>query len=157
MIYEKPMLNILEDLKKNKLEIVAGDASFRTFYRIRVKNKKYILIYCTKEKKNNLETYASINSFLIKNKIVAPKLIKIDLNSNYMIVEDFGNKSYRDILSKTKKPLKYYKKIVDTLINIQKIKINSKSQKVIKNNYSKKILAKESNLFFSMVCSYLCI
>ncbi len=44
MIYEKPMLNILEDLKKNKLEIVAGDASFRTFYRIRVKNKKYILI-----------------------------------------------------------------------------------------------------------------
>ena len=148
MIYEKPMLNILEDLKKNKLEIVAGDASFRTFYRIRVKNKKYILIYCTKEKKNNLETYASINSFLIKNKIVAPKLIKIDLNSNYMIVEDFGNKSYRDILSKTKKPLKYYKKIVDTLINIQKIKINSKSQKVIKNNYSKKILAKESNLFF---------
>ena len=148
MIYEKPMLNILEDLKKNKLEIVAGDASFRTFYRIRVKNKKYILIYCTKERKNNLETYASINSFLIKNKIVAPKLIKIDLNSNYMIVEDFGNKSYRDILSKTKKPLKHYKKIVDTLINIQKIKINSKSQKVIKNNYSKKILAKESNLFF---------
>ena len=54
MIYENSMLNILEDLKKNKLEIVAGDASFRTFYRIRVKNKKYILIYCTKEKKNNL-------------------------------------------------------------------------------------------------------
>ena len=51
MIYENSMLNILEDLKKNKLEIVAGDASFRTFYRIRVKNKKYILIYCTKEKK----------------------------------------------------------------------------------------------------------
>ena len=45
MIYEKAMLNILDDLKKNKLEIVAGDASFRTFYRIRVKNKKYILIY----------------------------------------------------------------------------------------------------------------
>jgi len=148
MIYEKPMLNILDDLKKNKLEIVAGDASFRTFYRIKVKNKKYILIYCTKEKKINLKTYASINSFLIKNKIVAPKLVKIDLNSNYMIVEDFGNKSYRDILNKTKKPLKYYKKIVDTLINIQKIKINSKTHKVIKNNYSKKILTKESNLFF---------
>ena len=44
MIYEKPMLNILEDLKKNKLEIVAGDASFRTFYRIRVKNKKYLMV-----------------------------------------------------------------------------------------------------------------
>ncbi|AEA80780.1 hypothetical protein SAR11G3_00305 [Candidatus Pelagibacter sp. IMCC9063] len=41
----------MDDLKKNKLEIVAGDASFRTFYRIKVKNKKYILIYCTKEKK----------------------------------------------------------------------------------------------------------
>jgi len=65
---------------------------------------------------------------------MAPKLIKIDLNSNYMIVEDFDNKSYRDILRNPKKPLRYYKKIVDTLINIQKIKINSKSQKVIKNN-----------------------
>ena len=37
---------------------------------------------------------------------------------------------------------------IPSLINIQKIKINSKSQTVIKNNYSKKILAKESNLFF---------
>ena len=142
------MLNILEDLKKNKLEKVAGDASFRQFYRIQIKGKAYIFIHCTKEKKNNLEIYASVNSFLISNKIVAPKLFKIDLKSNYMVIEDFGNTSYRDILYKKNNQLKYYKKIVDTLINIQKIKINSKSKKIIPKIYSKKILTKESNLFF---------
>ena len=46
------MLNITEDLKNNKYPKVAGDASFRNFYRIKIKNKKYILIYCRKQKKN---------------------------------------------------------------------------------------------------------
>jgi len=45
------MLNITEDLKNNKYPKVAGDASFRNFYRIKIKNKKYILIYCRKQKK----------------------------------------------------------------------------------------------------------
>ena len=45
--------NILEDLKKNKLQKVAGDASFRNFYRVNIKNKKYILIQNKKEKKIN--------------------------------------------------------------------------------------------------------
>ena len=39
------MQSILEDLKKNKFEKVAGDASFRKFYRIKLNNKNYILIF----------------------------------------------------------------------------------------------------------------
>lgn len=142
------MLNITEDLKKNKLQKVAGDASFRNFYRVNIKNKKYILIYCKKKKKINLERYAIINSFLIKNKLLAPKLIQLDLKSDSMLIEDFGNVSYKNILDKKKNQFKYYKKIIDVLLKIQSIQINSKSKKIIKNFYLKKILMKESDLFF---------
>ena len=142
------MLNILEDLKKNKLQKVAGDASFRNFYRVNIKNKKYILIHCKKEKKINLERYAAINSFLIKNKLLAPKLIQLDLKSNCMLIEDFGDVTYKNILDKKTNQLKYYKKIVDVLLQMQLIQINLKSKKVIKNTYAKTILMKESDLFF---------
>jgi len=142
------MLNILEDLKKNKLQKIAGDASFRNFYRVNIKNKKYIFIHCKKEKKVNLEKYAAINSFLIKNKLLAPKLIKLDLKSNCMLIEDFGDISYKNILDKKKNQFKYYKKIVDVLLKMQLIQINLKSKRIINNTYTKKILMKESDLFF---------
>jgi len=147
------MLNFLEDLKKNKLQKVAGDASFRNFYRVNFKNKKYILIHCKKEKKINLERYAAINSLLIKNKLLAPKLMQLDLKSSCMLIEDFGDVTYKNILDKETNQFKYYKKIVDVLLKIQLIKINLKSKKVIKNIYTKTILMQESDLFFKWYAS----
>ena len=55
----------------NKLKKISGDASFRTFYR----NKNSIIVYCKKQKKINLEIYDAVNKILIKNKILAPKII----------------------------------------------------------------------------------
>ena len=44
---EKFISKISEDLKIKPRKI-AGDASFRSFYRFNKKGKKFILIYCTK-------------------------------------------------------------------------------------------------------------
>ena len=142
------MQSILEDLKKNKFEKVAGDASFRKFYRIKLNNKNYILIYCSKEKKNNLENYAKVNFFLLKNRILAPSLYKIDLKKNYMIIEDFGPKTFFTIINNKKNKLNYYKKIIDCLIQIQSIPFNQSLKRNINKQYNNKILFKESNLFF---------
>ena len=59
---------------KFKLKKIKGDASFRTFYRKKIGNKNSIIVFATKEKKMNLLIYDAMNSLLIKNKILAPKL-----------------------------------------------------------------------------------
>jgi len=41
-------------LDKSKLKKIEGDASSRSFYRKKIKNKKSIIVYATKEKKKNL-------------------------------------------------------------------------------------------------------
>ena len=71
----------------NSLKKLSGDASFRNFYR----NKNSILVYCKKEKKSNLLIYDAINKILLKNKILAPKLLSENYSKNYMEIEDFGD------------------------------------------------------------------
>ena len=56
---------------------IKGDASFRKFYRNTKKNS--IIVLANREKIKNLLIYDSINKILIKNNIIAPKL----LSQNY--------------------------------------------------------------------------
>ena len=41
-------------LDKSKLKKIKGDASFRTFFRKKIGNKKSIIVTATKEKKKNI-------------------------------------------------------------------------------------------------------
>ena len=133
-----------------ELRKIKGDASFRKFYR----NKKNgsIVIYAKKEKLKNLLIYDAINKILIKNKILAPKLLNHNYENHLIEVEDFGDDTLFKILKnkKTNKEL-FLKKIVKTLSKIQLIKnkhvINFKNQKYKVKEYDNKILSNEANLF----------
>ena len=75
-----------KDLKKIK-----GDASPRIFYRKKIKNISSIIVYAKKDKKRNLLIYDAINEILLKNNILAPKLINQNYSKNYIEIQDFGN------------------------------------------------------------------
>ena len=60
---------------KYKLKKIAGDASFREFYRLKKGQKTSIIVKANKEKFKNLITYIVINNILKSNKINAPKLL----------------------------------------------------------------------------------
>ena len=131
--------NILEKLN-NDIYLIAGDASPRKFYRF--KNKKnQILVYCKKDKKNNLENYSKINEFLISNRIKAPKTIKKNVKKNFIIIEDLGNNLLKNVIKKNK--VYHFKKIIDELVKLQKIKPKKTLPK-----YSMKLLQAEMNLFY---------
>ena len=138
-------------LKKN-LDRLKGDASQRIFFRNRKKNSSSILVYAKKDKKLNLLIYDAINKILLKNNILAPKLLSENYFKNYIEIEDFGNKTIFKLLKRNvvKKSI-IFKKIVKLLIKIQSI-----NQKKIKNFkkknykipiYSNKILLNEAKLF----------
>ena len=86
----------------NKVIPIKGDASFRKFYRKKIKKKSSIIVYAKKEKIKNLLNYDSINKLLLNNKISAPRLLSEKFNQNYIEVEDFGTKTLFDILKKKK-------------------------------------------------------
>ena len=138
---------------KFKIQPIIGDASFRKFYRLKLKKDSKIIVFASKEKYNNLVAYSAINKFLINNKVLAPKLYKHDLGKGILVIEDFGDTSFKKILTNKRNKFSIYKKLVDLLIKIQKIKPKSKLQSIINKphilkKYSTKVLHKESDLFF---------
>ena len=132
----------------NKLKKLTGDASFRNFYR----GKKNIFVHCKKNKKSNLLIYDAINKILIRENILAPRLISQNYKKNYMEIEDFGDLTIlKKFKNKSANKKKYYKKILDLLMKIKKIKVNH--QKTFLNTnykvpeYTSKKLLEETNLF----------
>ena len=138
-------------MKNSKdLQKIKGDASFRTFYRS--KKRKSIFAYAKKEKKKNLLIYDAVNKILIKNRILAPNLISHSYKKNFIEIEDFGNVSLFRVL-KNKKNNKYlfFKKIINLLNKLQKIK-TKKIKNFLNQNYKlelykNKILYSEAKLF----------
>ncbi len=112
-------------LNSIKLKKIKGDASFRYFYRKKENKKKSIIVYAVKEKEKNLLIYDAINSLLLKNKILAPKLYKENYKKNFLEIEDFGNNTVFNLLKKKKgNKTSLYKNAIDLLLRLQKIKQN---------------------------------
>ncbi len=129
---------------------IKGDASFRKFYRNIKKNS--IIVFANKEKNKNLLIYDAINKILIKNDIIAPKLLSENYFKNYIEVQDLGNKTiYQTFVNNNKNNYFIFKKIIKVLNQIQLIK-----DKKVKNfrkdfykikEYENKILLDEVRLF----------
>ena len=138
-------MKLSKDFKKIK-----GDASFRKFYRNTKKNS--IIVFANIEKIKNLLIYDAINKILIKNNIIAPKLLSQNYKKNYIEIQDLGNKTIYQTLIKNKKNHYFIlKKVINILNKIQRIK--DKKIKNFKNefykikDYNNKILLNETKLF----------
>ncbi len=137
---------------ESKLVPIKADASYRKFYRKKIKKKSSIIVYAEKEKIQNLLNYDSVNKLLLQKNINAPRLLSENFNQNLIEIDDLGTKTILDILKKKNtNKLKIYKKILVILIKLQKIKL-----KKIKNFkkkfykipiYSNKLIFNEANLF----------
>ena len=136
---------------KNKLYKIKGDASFREFYRKKENSKSSIIIFSKKEKQKNLLIYDAVNKILIQNKFIAPKLINENYKKNFIEVKDLGKKTVLDIIKTKKNKLIIFKRIIDLLIKLQKVK--TRKVKNFHNKfyeipvYSNKILFDEAKLF----------
>jgi aminoglycoside/choline kinase family phosphotransferase len=129
---------------------IKGDASFRKFYRNTKKNS--IIVFANREKIKNLLIYDSINKILIKNKIIAPKLISQNYKKNYIEIQDLGKKTVYQIFSKNKKKqYLIFKEAINILNKIQLIKDkkvkNFRNKFYLIKDYKSKILLDETKLF----------
>ena len=106
-----------KDFKKIK-----GDASIRKFYRNTKKNS--IIVFANIEKIKNLLIYDSINKILIKNNIIAPKLLNQNYRNNYIEIQDLGNKTiYQTFIENKKDHYLILKKVINVLNKIKAVLI----------------------------------
>ena len=136
-----------------KLKKIRSDASVREFFRLYKGKKSTIIVTAKKERFKNLIAYSAINRFLRKKGIYTPKLISQHFNEGIIEIEDFGSNTLFNHLKNSKNQLNIYKKCVDVILKIQKIKPTRKikfgSNKYLNlNTYNTANLHKETNLFF---------
>jgi aminoglycoside/choline kinase family phosphotransferase len=135
-----------------KFKKISGDASFRECYRVKKNKKTSIIVFAKKEKFRNLIVYCVVNNILNKHKISSPKLIKNYYQDNMIEITDLGDKSFYEYIQNKKNKLSGYKKLINVILKLQKIKprrlyyFGKNKIKFIK--YSLSELNKESDLFF---------
>ena len=134
------------------LKKLKGDASLRTFFRNKKKESSSIIVYANKNKRSNLLIYDSINKILLKNNILAPKLISENYSKNYIEIEDFGDQTIFNLLKKSRtNKLVIFKRIIRLLNKLQLIRQRKIKDFKKKNyyipNYHPKILLEEAKLF----------
>jgi len=155
----KDRLKIIKNfLKKNylenyKIKEIKGDASFRKYFRIYNKNKSYILASAETEKKSNILNYVLINKFLNKQSIKAPIVLDFEYKSGLALLEDFGNKTYLQLVKNSKNKLYIYKSLIKFLVKLQRINFKTNIFRFQKYNF--KILKKEIDLFFVWYLPYI--
>ena len=137
-----------------KLKKIRSDASFREFFRLKKGNKTSIIVTARKERFRNLIAYSAINKFLRGKGIHTPKTISQHYSEGIMEIEDFGDNTLLNFVRKSKNILPLYKKSIDVILKLQKIKpinkIKIKSNQNLKfDNYNLKNLHKESDLFLN--------
>ncbi len=141
-----------------KLKKISGDASFREFYRVKKNNKTSIIVFARKEQYKNLMVYSIVNKILNDHNILSPKLLKNYYKEKMIEITDLGDKSFYDHVKNKNNKFKDYKKAIELIIRLQKIKIKKQyyfyGQKFKFSKYSLSHLHKESDLFFDWYLRY---
>ena len=154
----KLILKVLENgkilnLMQFKLKKIKSDASFREFYRLYKGKKTSIIVTAKKNRFRNLLVYSAINRFLRKKGVYTPRLISKHFKEGIIEIEDFGDKTLLSHVKQSRNKLNFYKKCVDVILKIQKIKpvkkIQFESKKYFNlDSYNMRNLHEESDLFF---------
>ena len=130
--------------KKEDIISIKNDASFRKYYRI--KNKKLIVMDAPPDKGESIEQFRAIADIIHTFNLSAPQIASFDTKQGFMLLEDFGQTSFSNILNKDNES-KLYKKAIEVLIQINK-QSKSKEKKISKlKSYSIDLLVNESLLF----------
>ena len=130
--------------KEEDIIPIKNDASFRKYYRI--KNKKLIVMDAPPDKGESIEQFRTIADIIHTFNLSAPQIVSFDTKQGFMLLEDFGQTSFSNILNKDNES-KLYKKAIEVLIQINKQSKSKEKQLSKLKSYSIDLLVNESLLF----------
>lgn len=77
---------------------VAGDASFRRYFRLRTADTSLILMDAPPDREDSAP-FVDIDGRLRRAGLLAPEILQFDLDLGFGLLEDFGDTLYREVLS----------------------------------------------------------
>lgn len=122
--------------KEYKISVASADASFRKYYRLdsRIKpendeedvtlsltgglNRTSVLLMDSSLEKESLAPFIDVTQRLLDVDVNAPKILEQNLEDGFLIIEDFGNIHYLNVLD-AENFKKLYSKAIDTIITMQ--------------------------------------
>lgn len=105
-------------IKNCEIEKVAGDASFRSYYRISAGEKSYILMFAPPSHED-VKPFIKIDEFLVSHNFFAPKIVARNIESGFLLLEDFGDETYNRVLIKNpEEEFLLYKQAANVLLNL---------------------------------------
>ena len=135
-----------ENLSLRSLAKIKGDASFRTYYRI--KNSDLILMDADPKTNEKISSFIKVQKILSQYGVRVPEIYKKNVSSGLMIIEDLGMKRFLDYSDDSKFLLLLYRECGQELGSIHNQSILKPSE--IKNlkKYTLNEQMKETELFF---------
>ena len=115
---------MLEFLAANGLGSVAprklaGDASFRRYYRLRTEGRSVVLMDAPPPQEN-ARAYVQVAQILRGYGLSAPEILAADLERGFLLIEDFGDDTYTKLLASGADEPALYTLAIDTLIALQR-------------------------------------
>lgn len=115
-------------LAQNKIENceikkVAGDASFRSYYRIFFDDETRILMFAPPSHED-VRPFIKIAEFLISHDFSAPKIFARDEKNGFLLLEDFGDDTYGKVLAAAQsQELPLYEKACEALLALHELEV----------------------------------
>ncbi|MEO5338989.1 MAG: phosphotransferase [Magnetococcus sp. MYC-9] len=97
---------------------VAGDASFRRYYRVETAQERFILMDAPPDKEDS-GPFLDIDRFLVRFGVPVPRIVQADLASGFVLLEDFGDLTFLEAIRQQRDPRLLYQAAVETLLAIQ--------------------------------------
>jgi hypothetical protein len=106
-------------LPVQSIQPLAGDASFRHYYRATLPNMSYIVMDAPPDKED-CKPFIAIDAEFIKAGVHAPAIIASNLTDGFLLLEDFGNTLLFAALNETSVD-SLYRQAIHALIKLQSI------------------------------------
>lgn len=119
MMSRKTVENFLEDVLSGyyDLTMVAGDASFRRYFRVWHRQISYIVMDAPPEHEN-VELFVQVATGFAQAGIAVPEIIDADVDDGYLLLSDFGDQPLQSLL--TVFPEQWLPVCLSTLSTLQK-------------------------------------
>ena len=150
---------IIEFLTKNgwgraQRQALSSDASFRNYERLNLDGKAAMLMNAPRDCNESIEQFIKIDDYLRENNLNAPEIFASCEKNGLMLLEDFGDDSYSNVLAgRSSLSNKYneeelYIAAMDVLLDLAKAAKSDKSSSANKApDYDKDLLIEECKLF----------
>ena len=100
------------------IEIASADASFRQYFRLSEAGESYILMDSSREKES-LAPFVDVTRRLLDVDVRAPRILAENLEDGFLVLDDFGNTNYLDVLNDQNFNI-LYTKAMDEIVKMQK-------------------------------------